>query len=164
MATTVTRYISAGSTAGGDGTTTALSGDNRAYASIGEWVTARVAVNANFVTADVIEKGVCLPDAPFLERPDITGATTDATRYWWLTASVRNNGTAGAGVVIDNENTAVSANAAILTLSNYFTRVDSLEIKNLKTTNDSVGYFLKITEKCQVDGMLIHGCTAASTQ
>src|SRR3989344_832762 len=133
----VTRYISAGSTAGGDGTTTALIGDNRAYASIGEWVTARVAANANFVTADVIEKGVCLPDAPFLERPNLTGATTDATHYWWLTASVRNNGTPGAGVIIDNENTILATSAGILTLTNNYSQVDSIEIKNLRTTNDS---------------------------
>src|SRR3989304_1272811 len=165
MATTVTRYISAGSTAGGDGTTTALSGDNRAYASIGEWVTARVAVNANFVTADVMKRGVCLPDAPVLERPDITGATTDATRYWWLTASVRNNGTAGAGVVIDNENTALAANAAILTLTNNHTRVYSLEIKNLKTATDSFGSMIRMAgSNCTIEGCLLHDCTTGDTQ
>ena len=161
----VTRYISAGSTAGGDGTTTALVGDNRAYASIGEWVNARVAANPDFVAAGVIEKGVCLPDAPFLERPNLTGATTGVDNYWWLTASVRNNGTAGAGVVIDNENTILATNAGILTLTNNYSQVDSIEIKNLRTTNDSNGYFVKIVGTgVSTEGLLIHDCTVATTQ
>lgn len=161
MATIVTRYISAGST-GGDGTTTALSGANAAYASIGAWVTARVAANANFVTANVIEKGVCIDNTPFLERPVITGATTDASHYWWLTAWQKNNGTPGIGACIDNQNTAT---AAVLTLSNGYTVVDSLEIKNMKTNNDSTGYVVRVSgSNLTIDGLLIHNCTTGTTQ
>ena len=38
-----TRYINTASTAGGDGTTNATSGANRAYASFAEWEAARQA-------------------------------------------------------------------------------------------------------------------------
>lgn len=162
MATIVTRYISAAS-AGGDGTTTALSGANAAYASIAAWVAARLAVNTNFVTADVIEKGVCLPDAVFTGTVSVTGATTDNTRYWWLTASVRNNGIPGSGVVIDNNFTALAASGAIATFDPY-TRFDSIEIKNIRTAADSQGTFVMHPQGGVFEGLLVHGAYAGTNQ
>ena len=36
-AATITRHVNTDSTAGGDGTTNATEGDNRAYATLAEW-------------------------------------------------------------------------------------------------------------------------------
>lgn len=165
MATIVTRYISAGSTAGGDGTTTALSGANRAYASIDEWVTARVAANANFVTANVIEKGVCLPDAEFdvsVNRPNLAGATTDSTHYWWLTASVRSTGIPGAGVVLNNHNLNCTY---VVRLTNNYSVIDSLEIKNIRGVNDTFCYFVALGGTGNVaEGLFLHDGTTGGAQ
>lgn len=78
MATTVTRYVNTNSTAGGNGTTSATSGANRAYASLSEWEAAR---QRNLVTADEIELVECMGTNADTTACDINGWTTDATRY-----------------------------------------------------------------------------------
>lgn len=78
MPTTVTRYVNTNSTAGGDGTTSATSGANRAYASLSGWEAAR---QRNLVTADEIEVVECMGTNADTTACDISGWTTDATRY-----------------------------------------------------------------------------------
>jgi len=76
MPTTVTRYVNTASTAGGDGTTNATAGANRAYASLSE---AETAEQKDLVSADealIIECCGSTPDTTVL----INGFTTDATR------------------------------------------------------------------------------------
>lgn len=79
MATIVTRYVNPGAAAGGDGTTPALTGANCAYQSLNACITARV---RNLVAADEIEQIYCDSNGPAdTTSVDITGWTTDATRY-----------------------------------------------------------------------------------
>lgn len=84
VVTTNTRYVDPNSTAGGDGTTNALTGANRAYASLSEWEAAR---QANLVTGNIIEKVICSSDdAGSTHLADTTpvtlsGWTTNATHY-----------------------------------------------------------------------------------
>jgi hypothetical protein len=82
--TVVTRYVHTGSTAGGDGTTNATTGANRAWPSfnhaIGELNTA---YSSNLVTADVQIDLVCLKAAGVDDTTALTNAmpTSDTTRY-----------------------------------------------------------------------------------
>jgi hypothetical protein len=78
MATLRKRFGNTGSTAGGDGTTDALSGGNRAYASVAE---AEAAEQANLVTADVFVEIHLSGTAADTGNCAIDGWTTDATRY-----------------------------------------------------------------------------------
>ena len=90
--TTNTRYVNTASTAGGDGTTNATSGANRAYASLSEWETAR---DGDLVTANTIEKVFCEGSAADTTAVDILGWTTGASNYIDIVVdpSVRHNGT-----------------------------------------------------------------------
>ena len=67
-----TRYVNAGSTPGGDGTTPALSGANRAYASMSEWEAAR---QGDLVTAAEGEIVIC---------EGSTMDTTEVTMDGWI--------------------------------------------------------------------------------
>ncbi len=95
MATIVTRYLNTASTTGGDGTTNATTGANRAYANFGDWQTAEV---KNLVTANEIHKLIC-SGGNVSENIDITGWTTDIDRFVWVTveAASRHGGTPGSG-------------------------------------------------------------------
>lgn len=81
MATEVIRYVDP-SSAGGNGTTNALSGANAAYVSLNTWQTAEV---KNLVTADEFHRVICCTNGsgnPAASAAfSITGWTTDATRY-----------------------------------------------------------------------------------
>lgn len=88
MATINTRYIDPDAAAGGDGTTTALSGANCAYVSLSVWEAAR---QGDLASDDRVEKAVCqsthashTADTTALA---IDGSTTDATRYLWITVA-----------------------------------------------------------------------------
>lgn len=81
MATLRQRYVDTASS-GGDGTTTALSGTNAAYASLQAALNAE---RANLVSADVYLRIECAADTgtadTTLVDQNIAGWTTDATRY-----------------------------------------------------------------------------------
>jgi hypothetical protein len=81
MATITDRYVVVGSV-GGDGTTTATSGANAAYASYSAAITGIVAAFPSFVTSDVQVKLhlVSGTDTMSANPTDFT-STTDATRY-----------------------------------------------------------------------------------
>lgn len=73
----VTRYVNTASTPGGDGTTNATVGANRAYASLAEWEAAR---QADLTAADS-EQVICDGTAADTAALAIDGWTTDATHY-----------------------------------------------------------------------------------
>ncbi len=85
MATTITRYVyrDASNTPGGDGTTTALAGANRAYASLSEAVAAEFALRPNLVTNDEVLLFICLGSLAETTQVSFnsTQFTTDTTRF-----------------------------------------------------------------------------------
>jgi hypothetical protein len=97
VATVVHAYVDTASTAGGDGTTNAITGANRAYASLSAAATARI---ANLVTADqqlVIHcrasTGVWDSGLGYYPSP-LNSYTVDATHFITITADAptRHNG------------------------------------------------------------------------
>src|SRR5687768_517134 len=74
-----TRYVDPNSTAGGDGTTTALAGANRAYVSMSAWEAARQAD----LTLTETEECICLTNGGLEDATTVSidGWTTDATHY-----------------------------------------------------------------------------------
>lgn len=72
------RYVNTASSAGGDGTTNATSGSNRAYATLGAALTAEA---DNLVSDDVYLEIEATGSAADTSCPDVDGFTTDATRY-----------------------------------------------------------------------------------
>jgi len=100
MATTVNRYVDLASATGGDGTTSATSGANRAYASLDDAIVAEVATRPNLVTNDEI---LHIHLAGTTADTDTQGSystinfgnysatfTTDATRYLILEVDAAN--------------------------------------------------------------------------
>lgn len=73
---TVTRYVNLASTAGGDGTTNATSGANRAYASLAEWEAAEQTDLVTDGDSHVVE---ITGDGTDTDRVEINGWTTGAS-------------------------------------------------------------------------------------
>ena len=75
-----TRYVNTNSTAGGDGTTNATVGVNRAYATLSEW---EAAEQKDLVAAGDIAKVIC---SGGLDSANVTisGWITSATDYIWI--------------------------------------------------------------------------------
>lgn len=86
MPTLVERYVNTASTAGGDGTTNATSGTNRAYASLSEWNSNEA---TNLISADQTHTVYCdgSGGVDTTGQVDLVGWTTDATRTVTITAS-----------------------------------------------------------------------------
>lgn len=72
---------------------------SRDYSTMAAWEAAKD--GQDFVTLDIIEKGEMYDDSDFSEQVLIRGATTDATRYWWLTVASgeRHVGTENTGTI-----------------------------------------------------------------
>ena len=85
MATTITRYVNTASTAGGNGTTNATTGANRAYATMNACVAALKATHADMVTNDVVLDVRASGATADTVQVDISGFTGDATRYLMIT-------------------------------------------------------------------------------
>ena len=129
----------------------------RDYSTIAGWIAGQA---GNFVTSDTIQKGVCYPDSVFNEVFTISGATVNSTHYWWLTCSVKNNGIVNAGVVLDRLN----ATGTIAYLFDQYSIFDYMELRNIKTTNDNINYFVRFALNSVMDSLLIHGCSTGDTQ
>jgi len=120
MATIVTRYLD-GASAGGDGTTNALSGAGAAYASFSAWQTAEL---KDLVTANEIHKLIC-SGSGVSETFRLTGWTTDIDHFVWVTvdSTSRHTGIPGTGFKITG--TAVWSHA--FAASQDYTVVEWLE-------------------------------------
>ena len=81
MPTTVTRYINAGSTSGGDGTTNATSGANRAWATWNEAIVALNSAYTDLVASDVLIDLRVTGLASQASAMTLPTFTRDATRY-----------------------------------------------------------------------------------
>lgn len=88
MATVITRYINGASSGGGDGTTTATAGTNRAYASFSAALSAMFTAYPDLVAADVqIDLIIDGTSADSSFNGNIQAFTTDATRFIRVTTT-----------------------------------------------------------------------------
>src|SRR3972149_3767269 len=147
MATTITRYVDPDS-AGGNGTTTALSGANAAYASLNAAMTAEA---RNLVTADEIAEFICM-SSHANHTADTTPVsqwatewTTDATRYVDIKTD---SASRHAGVWSDTKyrivvNADPDADPGVVQLSFPYGRSTGIQVKNTWTGagNPKAAYF-----------------------
>jgi len=129
----ITRYVNTASSAGGNGTTNATTGANRAYASLNEWEAARIVGTL----ADV-EEVICEGSAADTTMVTVSGTTTSAANYIlirtdpagrhdgkWNTSAYRLTPSAGF--------------TAALILTEDHVRVQGLQIENTSTDSFSEG-------------------------
>lgn len=122
---TITRYINPASTAGGDGTTNATAGANRAYASASEW---EAAEQTDLVSDGDIHIVYCDDGVDSSARLIIDGWTTGASNYIEMIAQTlaRNDGIARArsGVGYSFQNTSTGP----FRVNEDFVRVIGIEV------------------------------------
>lgn len=123
---TLTRYVNPDSTAGGDGTTNATSGANRAYVSLSAW---EAAEQQNLDTGNNIAECICetngTADATFVS---IDGWTTSATDYIDIKTSA---GHRHAGVWdAAKYNLTLSRNGGLIECAEEYARFTGLQINN----------------------------------
>lgn len=135
MATVVTRYLNTASTAGGDGTTNATAGANRAYHTLSAALAAIATEFANFVTSDVQVDLLCEggADTATVTTPAIT---TDATRFLRVKA---NTGQEALPTGWSTSRYRLSCNTTPLNMGTNikFMRVEGLQIECTNNTANS---------------------------
>jgi len=148
-----TRYVNTASSAGGDGTTNATTGANRAYASLSEWEAARQAVLSE------VEECLCEGTAADTTIVAVDGWTTTATNY----IHIKGNTGSSAGKHPGNWSTShyrlqLGAYGAVLTLTEAHVRVSGIQI--YQTTNADAYWGLTCVDDTGVyrlDGLLVRG-------
>jgi hypothetical protein len=160
MPTTVTRYVNTNSTAGGNGTTNATTGANRAYADLSASLAAEFTATPNLVTSDIVLKIVCSGGADtspinssFLTVPAFT---TDETRYLYVVADTGSRATAtwdiNKYILTNTGNTGL-----ILSVENIkVSRWEGLQIEN-RSTNGVWG-IINNTNPLQDSILTVDGC------
>lgn len=130
MATKRQRYVNPDS-AGGNGTTSALSGSDAAYASLAAMVTGEA---ANLVTADVYLEVECATSGTAdTTQVAIVGFTTDATRYIRIYASAASRaGTSWS----DTKYRLLVANGYALRIQEDYVTIDGLQIGKSSSSSD----------------------------
>lgn len=123
-----TRYVNTASTAGGDGTTNATSGANRAYATMAEWEAARQA------SLTEVEEVICEGSTADTSGVTIDGWTTTAANYILIrtTQANRHNGR------WDTTKYRVDVNRnylAAIEVYEYYVRIQGVQFRNTGTGN-----------------------------
>ncbi|MBL8027145.1 MAG: hypothetical protein JNL74_12075, partial [Fibrobacteres bacterium] len=100
----------------------------RAYNTLQAW---EDAAPTDLVAQNVVWKGVCYNDGIFTSGVMLSGSTTDATHFMWLTAAsgARHNGKAysSSGIRIENSTDYSSS----IDVRDYYTRISWLQIKRV---------------------------------
>lgn len=142
---TITRYVDPDAAAGGDGTTTALSGANCAYVSLSVWEASRG--GQDLITAGNIEKVVCCSNGGSHTADTtacaINGATTDSSNYMWVTVE---SGSRHAGKWSDSKYRMVfgDASGGILNVGDPYTLVEYVQVKNTYTGTSTNRYCINL--------------------
>lgn len=123
---------------------------SRDYSTLQAW---EDAAPANLVTADQVWKGECYNDSTFTAGVTISGITTDATRYIWLTAAAGQSFAdtpsnaldynAANGVAINTSDTCIYTAVANV-------KIDKLQISGGVGINDSSGSSAVYIDNCIV--------------
>lgn len=127
------RYVNTNSSAGGDGTTNATSGANRAYASL----SAALAAEADDLVADDVYMEIeCSGTSADTTAVDIDGFTLDATRYLDIYGATSHGGVWNTGIY----RIEVAADNAVL-IRDTHVRFRNLQVRNTQS-NPSRGITL----------------------
>lgn len=142
-----TRYINTASTAGGNGTTNATSGANRAYASLAEWEAARQG------TLTEVEEVICEGNTPDASCT-VDGWTTSASYYILIrtTQANRHDGTSGTGYRLS-----VGAYENGLTISEDYVRVEGIAFVNGGLANRFIYLNNASTLDVRIDACIFSG-------
>lgn len=145
MATERVRYVNTGSTAGGNGTTNATSGANRAYASQSEAESAEQATltAGSWITADEWLHLYCEGSTLDTAACVWAGHVTDSTRYILVESSVAGR---HAGKWTSGAYTLSTTNAHALTIEvDFFSEVGAqIEVTETGGTSPRIGVFCDI--------------------
>lgn len=113
----------------------------RDYSTLQAW---EDACPANLVTADQVWKGECYNDSEFTAKVVISGQTTDATRYVWLTAaagqSFQDHASARTNPLVYDQSKGVGIRGGpdhLVQIYADYTRVERLQIKLTSATYGS---------------------------
>ncbi|MHC4414872.1 MAG: right-handed parallel beta-helix repeat-containing protein [Planctomycetota bacterium] len=128
----------------------------RAYTTLQAWEDDR---QGDLVSEGRREVGVCYNDSAFLGRLVISGSTTDATRFMWLTvaAGQGHNGIKNSGPAIDANGGWGGLNA--IDVEDEYTRIEGLEIREIQDLGSAV-YFADspAADGGLVSGVFVHSC------
>lgn len=145
----VTRYVNTASTAGGDGTTNATSGANRAYASLTEW---EAAEQTNLVSAGDYHKVIC-SGGVLADNFIIAGWTTAENNFVWVTVdeASRHNGTPQSGFYLSTS----AGFTSICYINQTWTIVEYLDVEN--TSPSGRGFDISGTSSTE---LIVNKCIA----
>lgn len=124
----------------------------------------------NLVSGDLVEKGEMYADSTFTAGAsgnyvDFAGATTDATRYMWLTSAIadRHDGTAGnAGVLVDCDGVA-NAGTTGFNVDTDNTIIEWLKVTDCRGSSGRSGIRIDETTNLLVQYMIIYDFDHANT-
>lgn len=140
----IVRYVNTASTAGGDGTTNATAGANRAYPTLASWNTAEA---TNLVTPGDTHTVYCTggADTAYVLMSGWTVSATSYVRIHVLQAD-RHNGTAGTGYRVTH--------ASGIDVYQNYVRIEGLALRKLL-----IGSSSGASSDVRIDGCLIEGTT-----
>lgn len=152
MPTAVTRYVNTASTAGGDGTTNATSGANRAYASLAAWNTAEA---KDLVTADQTHTVICSGGQETLTTGiSMSSWVTDATRF----VTIKSDETRSPSTYADGYRLYTTSAINMLTLASYTI------LKNIRMQQENTsGSVQAISNVSSAVGVVIDSCWIRKT-
>lgn len=141
--TVVNRFLNTGSTAGGDGTTNATAGANRAWASMEEVRTALLAAYpTGLVAADVQVNVECSGATNDTTTPGTTWPTSDTTRYVHFSVPSADRKVAWDDAVYTLERT--SNGGPVFTINTNSIRVTGVQFYHSNTTLDPGNHGLSV--------------------
>ena len=133
----VTRYVNTASSPGGDGTTAATTGANRAYASLSEW---EADEQTDLVTATDTHVVNCVGSTADTARAYITGWTTDAT--YFITVNGDNTTGAYSAAHYRIENTTTGGYQYLMHVRESFTVFNDIQLEQIAAHNAAHGFYL----------------------
>lgn len=129
----ITRYVNTASTAGGDGTTNATSGANRAFASLSE----AEAMNLNLVSLDDECEIICTGATADTTAVTFAGWVTSATRFLTIKAAAGDEAAIGPISTSKYRLALASSGGIDLTISVDHIRFDRLQMQFTKTSGSA---------------------------
>lgn len=137
------------------------SGGGRDYTTLQSW---EDAAPANLVTSDQIWRGECYNDSEFFSSGqllNISGSTTDSTRYKELTAaagqSFQDNASVQTNALVYNQANGVGLRSSVgynlgVAITENYTRTSRLQIKSASTTTEA--FFVAATGSIHKDHII----------
>lgn len=154
MATQRLRYVNTDSTAGGNGTTNATTGPNRAYATLQSALSAEESAGSNLVSADQYLEILCDGSVADTTAVTVTGFTTDDTRR----IIIRCSGAARHAGIYDNTKYRLEVGGlGVITLAQGHVTLDGLQVMSTAVDGDD-GRGIFLTNGVASGRLIINAC------